>query len=461
MELKGKRILVIGLGETGLAMARWLLREGAIVRVADSRTQPPNIDTLCAIAPQTEVLAGPFTDETFTGIDLIAISPGVPLQTPLVQSAAARGIPVISEIELFAWGIRKITPMAKLIAITGSNGKTTTTALTAYLLNAAGVPAIACGNISPSALDALMNVVDGQEPCAPPSYPMVWVLELSSFQLETTHSLNAHAATVLNISEDHLDRYPGMAEYMAAKKRVFQGCGVMVINRDEEHHAAGEQGGHKIVSFGLDAAPRSIDYGLLGKDLMRGNEKLIALDSLRLIGKHNAANALAALALCEAIGVAPWTLLPALVKFTGLAHRVEFIAKIDGVSYYDDSKGTNVGATLAAVQGLGCKVAIILGGEGKEQDFSPLAPALARHARAVALIGRDAKLIATDIKSSGIPTQHCGSLEEAVRWCATQTAPGDAVLLSPACASFDMFRNYGHRAEVFVSTVLELKKESA
>ena len=461
MELKGKRTLVIGLGETGLAMARWLLREGAIVRVADSRLRPPNIDALCAIAPQAEMLAGPFTAETFAGIELIAISPGVPVQAPLVQSAIARGVPVISEIELFVWGIRKITPSAKLIAITGSNGKTTTTALTAYLLNAAGVPAIACGNISPSALDALMTVVDGQESCSPPCYPMVWVLELSSFQLETTHSLNAHAATVLNISEDHLDRYNGMAEYIAAKERIFQGLGVMVINRDEAYHDAWKQQGRKIVSFGLDIAPRRDDYGLVDNNLMHGNERLIALNSLKLVGKHNAANALAALALCEAIGVAPEILIAALVNFKGLAHRVEFIAKINEVSYYDDSKGTNVGATLAAVQGIGCKVAIILGGEGKEQDFSPLQPALARHARAIALIGRDASLIDSHIKGSGVPTKHCGSLKEAVRWCATQTTPGDAVLLSPACASFDMFRNYGHRAEVFVSTVLELEKESA
>ena len=452
MELKGKRALVIGLGESGLAMAKWLARQGAIVRVADSRSLPPNVELLRSAVPRAELVAGDFSEPTFSGIDLIAMSPGVPVQAQQVQSAIARGVPVVSEIELFAWGVRTFTPQAKIIAITGSNGKTTTTALTAYLLNAVGVPAVACGNISPSALDALMSALDTS------SAPGVWVLELSSFQLETTHTLNADAATVLNISEDHLDRYTGMEDYAAAKERAFQGDGVILFNRDDPRCNAWRKSGRKTVSFGLSPAPTALDYGFADGVIMHGAEKLVALSSLKLAGLHNAANAMAALALCEAVGVRPAALVPALRAFKGLSHRVEFVAEINGVSYYDDSKGTNVGATLAAVQGMGRKVALILGGEGKEQDFSPLKPALAEHGRAVALIGRDAPLIGKAIDGCSVPVRYCSDLEDAVRWCAARTQAGDAVLLSPACASFDMFRNYAHRAEVFVDLVRTLQK---
>ncbi len=454
MELKGKRTLVVGLGESGLAMAKWLARQCAVVRVVDSRQAPPNVDALRTAVPGAELVAGDFAETTFADIDLIAISPGVPVQTRQVQAALARSVPVVSEIELFAWGVRQFTPRAKVIAITGSNGKTTTTTLTAWLLNAVGVPAVACGNISPSALDALMTALDTS------SVPDVWVLELSSFQLETTHTLNADAATVLNISEDHLDRYSGMDDYVAAKERVFKGGGVMLLNRDDPRCGAWPTGGRKSVSFGLDVAPTAVDYGFADGAIMRGAEKLVALSSLRLAGLHNAANAMAALALCEAVGVRPAALVDALREFKGLSHRVEFVAEINGVSYYDDSKGTNVGATLAAVQGMGRKVALILGGEGKEQDFSPLKPALAQHGRAVALIGRDARLIGEAIDGCNVPVRYCGDLEDAVRWCAAQTVAGDAVLLSPACASFDMFRNYAHRAEVFVGLVHTLQKEA-
>lgn len=456
MNLSGQHVLVIGLGETGLAMAKWLARQGAVVRVADSRTQPPNVDALRAAVPQAELLAGPFAASTFVGVDLIAISPGVPVQE--VQTFAPPGLPLVSEIELFVWGARQYTPAAKIIAITGSNGKTTTTTLTAFLLNAAGVPAIACGNISPSALDALMGVQDASP--GYPTLPAAWVLELSSFQLETTHTLNADVATVLNISEDHLDRHAGMDGYVAAKERVFQGAGICLLNRDEPLSARWRQAGRERLSFGLEAPAEATDFGLRDGWIVRGTEPLMALTELKIVGLHNAANAMAALALCAAIGVEPATVLPALSRFTGLAHRVEFVARIKGVCYYDDSKGTNVGATLAGVQGLGCKVAIILGGEGKEQDFSPLKAALAQHARAVALIGRDAGLIAAAIDGCGVATRFCTDLDDAVSWCAAQTSAGDAVLLSPACASYDMFRNYGHRAEVFVNAVRDLEREA-
>ncbi len=453
MELNGKHVLVVGLGESGLAMAKWLSRQGAVVRVADSREAPPNVDALRAAVPEAEVFAGEFTDVAFAGIDLIAISPGVPVQTPQVQAVRAQGVPVVSEIELFAWGVRQVTPRSRVIAITGSNGKTTTTTLTAYLLNAAGVPAVACGNISPSALDALMAAVDVA------AYPQVWVLELSSFQIETTFTLDADAATVLNISEDHLDRYAGMDDYAETKRRVFQGNGTMLLNRDDAYCRSWRQVERKAASFGLMPPSSDCDYGLADGWIVRGTERIVALANLKLAGLHNAANAMAALALCEAVGVEAARVVPALCQFTGLAHRVEFVAEIGGVSYYDDSKGTNVGATLAAVQGMGRKVVLVLGGEGKEQDFSPLKPALAEYGRAVALIGRDAGLIGRVIDGCGVPTRHCHDLEEAVRWGAEQAAAGDAVLLSPACASFDMFRNYAHRAEVFVQCVRALQKE--
>lgn len=445
MELKGKRVLVVGLGESGLAMAKWLHRQGALVRVADSRDNPPNVDALQRVAPGAELIAGPFTSAPFASADLVALSPGVAKATPVIAAVNQK---IVSEIELFAAGVREQLPGSKIVAITGSNGKTTTTALTAHLLNGAGVPAIACGNISPSALDALMDAQDAG------ALPQVWVVELSSFQLETTHHLNAAAATVLNVSEDHLDRYDGsLANYAAAKSRVFQGKGVMVLNRDDDWSMANGRCGRTMVTFGLNGAPRGVDYGFADGAICRGKEKLVALADLKLSGLHNAANAMAALALCEAIGVEPTRLIEPLKSFSGLPHRVETVAEINGVLYVDDSKGTNVGATLAAIEGMGRKVAIVLGGDGKGQDFSPLKPALEKHGRAVALIGRDAAAIGMALEGSGVPTRILGDMESAVRWLAAQAQAGDCVLLSPACASLDMYKNYAHRAQAFIDAV--------
>ncbi|WP_291996614.1 UDP-N-acetylmuramoyl-L-alanine--D-glutamate ligase [Candidatus Accumulibacter sp. ACC012] len=455
MELQGKLVLVIGLGESGLAMARWLHRQGARVRVADSRSAPPQADALRAAVPTALLFAGPFSAAAFAGVELIAISPGVPVQELLLQDAVAHAIPLVSEIELFAWAVHRLTPQAALIAITGSNGKTTTTTLVGALCRAAGRRTAVAGNIGPAALDALMTAIDGDD------LPAVWVLELSSFQLETTHTLAADAATVLNISEDHLDRYNGLDDYSAAKLRVFQGCGVMVVNRDDPRSLAAARSDRRCVSFGLGAPAQASEYGIADDCLVRGEEKLIALRELQLVGRHNATNALAALALCEAIGIDPQAVVPALAAFTGLAHRVERIAEIKGVRYFDDSKGTNVGATLAAIEGLGCKLAIILGGDGKGQDFSPLRPALDRHARAIALIGRDAPLIAALLAGSQVPLRRCLDMPEAVNWCAAQAQRGDAVLLSPACASMDMYRNYAHRAAAFADAVRGLEGEAA
>ena len=446
--LTDKRFLVVGLGESGLAMARWLDRQGAFVRVADSRQDPPNVAELKADVPDAELMTGAFSGKILAGIDIIALSPGVPASTPLLVDSE---LPVISEIELFALGVYSLWKNPKIIAITGSNGKTTTTALTAHLLNGAGVPAIACGNISPSALDALMEYLDvvGEEAPSP-----VWVLELSSYQLETTYSLHSSVATLLNISEDHLDRYQGsLRAYVDAKSRVFQGSGAMVLNRNDDYSLGNARFDRRMVTFGLDAPSRNVDYGIAKKAIYRGEEKLVALKSLPIAGLHNAANVMAALALCQAIGVEAAKLLPALKTFQGLPHRVEKVAEIGKVLYVDDSKGTNVGATLAAVAGMGRSVAIILGGDGKGQDFSPLKAALTQHGRAVALIGRDAKLIETALQGCGLVMQHCADMAEAVRWLAKQAQPGDCVLLSPACASFDMYRNYAHRAESFVAAV--------
>ncbi len=451
MELRGKRVLVVGLGESGLAMAKWLHRQGAIVRVADSRDNPPNVEALQQVAPGAELLAGPFAAETFVWPELVALSPGVPKATPEIAAVADK---LVSEIELFAAGVREQVSASLIVAITGSNGKTTTTALTAHLLNGAGVPAIACGNISPSALDALMDAQDARN-----ALPQVWVLELSSFQLETTHHLHAAAATVLNLSEDHLDRYAGsLANYAAAKSRVFQGKGAMILNRDDDWSMANGRCGRKMITFGLNPAPRGVDYGFVDGAIVRGKEKLVALADLQLSGLHNAANAMAALALCEALGVAPERLVAPLKTFKGLPHRVETVAEIDGVLYVDDSKGTNVGATLAAIEGMGRKVAIVLGGDGKGQDFSPLKPALEKHGRAIALIGRDAaahrygsrKVAACRPASSATWTA-------AVRWLAAQAEAGDCVLFSPACASLDMYKNYAHRAQVFIDAVKGLQ----
>ncbi|HRE18310.1 MAG TPA: UDP-N-acetylmuramoyl-L-alanine--D-glutamate ligase, partial [Rhodocyclaceae bacterium] len=326
MELRGKHALVIGLGESGLAMAKWLSCQGVRVRVADTRETPPNVEALRAIAPQAELVTGALSDATFAGVDFVALSPGVPKATPEIAAAT---VPVISEIELFAHGARAVAPGSKIVAITGSNGKTTTTALTAHLLNAAGVPAVACGNISPSALDALMAAEEAG------GYPAVWVLELSSYQLETTYHLNADVATVLNLSEDHLDRYEGsMANYAAAKSRIFQGKGLLVLNRDDDYSLANGRCGRAMVTFGLDKPPRAVDYGIANAALMKGEQTLLSLAELPISGLHNAANAMAALALCEAVGLKPAEAVAGLKTFHGLPHRVELVAEIKGVRYF-------------------------------------------------------------------------------------------------------------------------------
>ena len=472
MELRGRHVLVLGLGESGLAAALWCLRCGARVDVADTREAPPFLGELRRRGAAAGFRCGPlgegFDKSWLSGVDLLVLSPGLSGGLMAVIHARAAGIPVVGEIELFAWALRDpaiggATP-PPVLAVTGTNGKTTTTALTGHLLAATGKVTGIAGNISPAALAALMDVQDAGR------LPQVWVLELSSFQLETTETLYPAAATVLNISDDHLDRYIDLDEYASVKARIFQSAdgapGVQVLNRDDPRVCRMVRPDREIISFGLGAPAAAEDFGLRQKDggtwLVQGERFLLPVSQLPLAGLHNAANAMAALALCVGLGFEATALLPALRSFRGLPHRVEKVAEIDGVSWYDDSKGTNVGATVAALAGLGGqdgrKVVVILGGDGKQQDFSPLRDAVGRHARGAILIGRDGPLIGRAIAGAGVALERAADLESAVRCARTLARPGDAVLLSPACASFDMFRNYEHRAQVFVAAVRALEQ---
>ncbi|MCK0511924.1 UDP-N-acetylmuramoyl-L-alanine--D-glutamate ligase [Aromatoleum buckelii] len=462
--LTGKHVLVLGLGESGLAMARWCTLRGARLRVADSRQTPPGLDALHADAPLAEIVVGSFGAEVLNGIDLVALSPGLDPRVGVAAEARHRGLPLTGEMSLLAEALDELGVRAqtRILAITGTNGKTTTTALTAALARSAGVDAVAAGNISPAALDVLMDRLAQGAPL-----PECWVLELSSFQIETMRALDPEAATVLNVSDDHLDRYVDVDEYAATKAAIFEGGGVQVLNRDDGRVAAMALPGRPLIRFGVSAPRATDDYGIAeiaGEAwLVRGSQRLLALADLPLAGRHNAGNTLAALALCEGgLGIAPQRLTDAVVAFRGLPHRVELVAeRSDGVRFYDDSKGTNVGATVAALDGMDCPVVLIAGGDGKGQDFSPLREAVARHARAVVLIGRDAARIESALQGSAVAVEHAPDLEVAVVRANEQARPGDAVLLSPACASLDMFRNYAHRAEVFVAAARRLPQVRA
>lgn len=606
--LQGISVLVLGLGESGLAMARWCASCGADVRVWDSRDAPPLAAALAEHVPAAVSLRGPLVgtslDDALADAKLVLKSPGLAPSderiAPTLARAASTGIPVWTELDLFARALADLKAARgyapKLLAVTGTNGKTTTTAMTAQLVARTGKRVAVAGNIGPTMLQTLADALalepveviadvvidaavvddvsdddadiaddapiddellddnandgtvavddielaedaaeavevldalsdDAPEPVfAPPPVvvlpvfgflPEVWVLELSSFQLDGVRGFEPDAATVLNITQDHLDWHGDMAHYADAKARVFGTSAVMVINRED---AAVEallvaaqtppsdtrplRGGRprkvvairrEVVRFGTDAPRRPGDFGLVTENgmtwLVRAREvdetflrarrkparalagdidaedlqiqRLMPADALRVRGRHNASNALAALALATAIGCPLAPMLHALRDYAGEPHRVEYIATLDGVDAFDDSKGTNVGATVAALEGLGAdkspaKLVVILGGDGKGQDFAPLAEPVRRHARAVALIGRDAAEIETALADTGVPLQRLDTLEAATRWCFERAHSGDAVLLSPACASLDMFRNYGHRAQVFVEEVRTL-----
>ena len=453
--LKNRRVLVLGLGATGMSMAHWLSARGAVVRVADSRKAPPFAARLREVLPKLELHTGEFQSGSFADIDLIAISPGVPMAHPLVKAAAQRGVEIVGDVELFA-RTRNEFPGTRVIAITGSNGKSTVTEMVGAMVRKSKIRTLIAGNIGLPILQALSEIDDGRR-----RRPDVFVLELSSFQLETTSGLDPEAAVVLNLSEDHLDRYSGMKAYAQAKSRIFFGDGVQVVNRQDERARAMALPGRKVLTFGLDEPWTEGNWGLRTVEgepwLAEGRANLMKVSELKVSGLHNAANALAALALCRAIGLAYDPLLDALFAFEGLAHRVQKVAEIGGVSFYDDSKGTNVGATVAALMGLTQRVVLIAGGEGKSQDFSPLRDAVAKKAKGVVLIGRDADQIEAAIKTSGAAIVHASSMRDAVQSAFRISQPGDAVMLSPACASFDMFRDYQHRAEVFLAEVNALE----
>ncbi|MFZ5467415.1 MAG: UDP-N-acetylmuramoyl-L-alanine--D-glutamate ligase [Pseudomonadota bacterium] len=460
-------ILIVGLGKTGLSVARFLARRGLVFAVADSRMEPPGLAELRAECPLAAVHLGPFEAELFRGFRTLVVSPGIAVAEPAIQAAAAAGAEIIGDIELFARHVK-----APVIAITGSNGKSTVTTLVGELLAAAGRKVLVGGNLGTPALDLLAGPNDAE----------IYVLELSSFQLETTSSLRPAASVVLNVSEDHMDRYPDLAAYAEAKGRVYQGAAVAVVNRDDDWslRLAGCSNAAHTVSFGLDA-PAAGQWGMvetdpLGADresplgepeggrpgmvgirdgqtwLAHGDRPLVRERELTLRGRHNMANALASLALVEAVGVEPAAVLDALRRFAGLPHRSQFVGHFHGLDWVNDSKGTNVGATAAALAGQTVPVVLIAGGLGKGQDFTVLRPLIAEKARGVVLIGQDAGLIA-QAWAGAAPIVRAADMGEAVSVAAELGRPGDVVLLSPACASFDMFKGYDHRGEVFAAEV--------
>ena len=594
--LQGLHVLILGLGASGLAMARWCARHGAQVTVADTREQPPQLQALRAQWPQVQFVAGPFSADLVQGRTVRAVfrSPGLAPEVvaPVLEAARAAGLWQGGELALFAAALRDLRERfgyaPQVLAITGTNGKTTVTSLTGQLVARAGKSVKVAGNIGPTLLDTLGEALaqaevdaqaleaqeaqaaaelaaqaeaeraaaavadaaaeavtmardgqeaatmanDGQEAAAadpvtdqdaplhdaqalsedvldadeaetlsappPPAalsamarvLPQVWVLELSSFQLEAGEGFEPTAATVLNVTQDHLDWHGSMAAYAAAKARVFGQQALMLLNREDPQVMAmlpepvrvklqkPQQRAH--LSFGADMPQRPGDYGIESVNgmtwLVRAMEadetrrrkkdeaeelfiqRLMPADALRIRGRHNALNALAALALASSAGCPLAPMLYGLREYRGEPHRVEPVAIVGEVEYFDDSKGTNVGATVAALQGLGAerRLVVILGGDGKGQDFSPLQAPVAQHARAVVLIGRDAPIIREALQDAGVVMQMAEDLPQAVQACAALAQPGDAVLLSPACASLDMFRDYGHRAEVFRAAVAEL-----
>lgn len=587
------RVLILGLGISGLSMARWCVRHGAVVTVADTRENPPSLAALRAECPAASFVAGPFDGALLAQASwsLIGRSPGLPPEQLAVARdwAQQHGAAWVGELDLFAQALRDLSQREvlpyrpRVLAITGTNGKTTVTSLTGLLLQRAGLRVAVAGNIGPALLDVLGAALDEEvrahaeaeaeaaaqaaaapapealearpqadpappapaetadgaqgellpsdealppqaapdedddaplmlvppppEPVQPPHLPQAWVLELSSFQLDGTAGgpwdAVPTAATVLNITEDHIDWHGSMDAYAQAKAAVFGAQALMVLNREDERVMAMQPanvtvkiGGRNrqrparpYATFGLNEPTRAGDWGLetvngmtwlvralaLDETRQRGRkadeaeelyfQRLMPADALRIRGRHNAANALAALALATSTGAPLAPMLHGLREYRGEPHRVEPIGLLNGVEYFDDSKGTNVGATLAAVRGLGAErqLVVILGGDGKGQDFSPLAEPLARHARALVLIGRDAPRIREQVQAAaeaaGVPLQDASTLPEAVRACAALAQPGDAVLLSPACASLDMFRDYKHRADVFIDAVRELAAE--
>jgi UDP-N-acetylmuramoylalanine--D-glutamate ligase len=492
--MRDQSVLVLGCGASGLAMARWCARQGAEVTVADTREAPPQLEQLRAQVPAARFVSGPFAAELVEGRQQVLRSPGLaPQQLAAVESAAReRGIPVRGELSLFGQALREMREAdgyhPAVLAVTGTNGKTTVTALTGQLVERSGKTVAVAGNIGPTLLDTL----DERQQAG--ALPQVWVLELSSFQLDGVTDFEATAATVLNVTQDHLDWHGSMEAYAGAKARIFGQGALMILNREDPlvmkmlpepvRLKGGKYEQRAYVTFGGDLPRRPGDYGL---EVVHGMawlarahdadetekrrkdeeveitlQRFMPADALRIRGRHNAINALAALALATAAGCQLGPMLYGLREYRGEPHRVEPVGIVNGVEYFDDSKGTNVGATVAALQGLGAdrKLVVILGGDGKGQDFAPLAAPVARFARAAVLIGRDGPQIRAVLEPTGVALVDAASMEEAVRLATQRSHAGDAVLMSPACASFDMFRNYPHRAEVFRAAVQAVADES-
>ena len=441
--------VVVGLGKTGASCLRYLAKRGVRVSATDSRTAPPGLAELGDLARNIDIRLGGFDLSLLDGASLVLMSPGVSLDEPIAITARARGIDVLGDVELFARDVRSRATHTPVIGITGTNGKSTVTTLVARMAAAAGRRVLAGGNLGEPALDLL------EEPT-----PDLYVLELSSFQLETTRSLTLQAAVVLNVTADHLDRYATVADYAGAKARIYVRAKTLVLNADDPWVMAMRKGEvAQRMTFSIERA--DTDYLLLrsGKQTFLARKGVALLDAsrLKITGMHNAANALAALALGEAVGLPMPAMLEALESFPGLSHRSAWVADIDGVRYIDDSKGTNVGATLAAVAGMPGPLVVIAGGEGKGQDFTPLAAAFRGKVRETILIGKDAAAIAAALQGV-CKTSDASSMEQAVARARRTAAPGDSVLLSPACASFDMFRDYGHRGDVFAAAVRALSE---
>lgn len=509
-------VLILGLGETGVAAARWCARSGARLRVADTRAQPAGLDALRAAldddrrrAAQAEVAqpgelpsepdyrlgCADFDPALLDDVSQVVISPGLaPAQVPaqaLLQQAAARGIEVIGEIELFARALAALADVReyrpRVLAVTGTNGKTTVTALTRQLVAASGLSVRAAGNIGPAALTALMDALDTG------ALPDVWVLELSSFQLETTHTLAPEAAVVLNVTQDHLDWHGSMQAYADAKARLLKMARIAIVNRDDALTTAmvASLDAVPVRSFGRDMPALVGDMGLemgqgvvwlvaceasdfdepapapvrrkkdapVPRRLSGRMSRLMPVDALRIRGLHNAANTLAALALARCLNLGWGALLRAAREYAGEPNRMEFVRRVADIDFINDSKGTNVGATVAALEGLGQTVVLIAGGLGKGQDFTPLVAPVSRHARGVVLIGQDGAEIGRVLAPAGVPCVSAADMRAALQQALALAQPGDAVLLSPACASMDMFRNYVHRGQVFAQEAQELALE--
>lgn len=442
-----KHSVIVGLGKTGLSCVRYLLAKGHRVSVMDSRENPPGLTELKAAYPSVDVMVGGFDEGILCSASEIVLSPGVPLSTAEIQAAIKSGVNVRGDIDVFARDSK-----APIIAITGSNGKTTVTTLVGDMAKASGIKVGVGGNIGTPALDLLEQDCD------------LYVLELSSFQLETTHNLNAHCAVLLNISEDHMDRYNTRMEYLQAKQRIFRGAKYVVVNNDEALSQPLMAESMTAIHFGLSGQDLKKFSVNENNELVNGFDVLMPVSDLALKGTHNVSNALAALAIGSTAGFNMNAMLDVLKTFKGLEHRCQWVRALNGVDYINDSKGTNAGATAAAVQGFanaGSKnIVLIAGGDSKEADMSPVAEAMAKSGKAAVLFGRDAQKIASALDGI-VEIVMAESLEEALNKASSKAEAGDVVLLSPACASFDMFKNYEERGKVFMQAVHTLTGDSA